>query len=152
MEKLEQEIRNIIEEFITDNPELFLVDVLLKGAVGNQKLLIFIDGDNGVSIDHCSKLSRKVGAALEEKELIEGKYFLEVSSPGLDHPIILKRQYEKNVGRRLEIEGEDGRKIKGKLVKVDGDSIVLETDDKVENELVMSFNEIIQSKIEVSFK
>ncbi|MEP5613711.1 MAG: ribosome maturation factor RimP [Cyclobacteriaceae bacterium] len=152
MEKLEQEIRDIIEEFIQENPELFLVDVLLKGNIGNQKLLIFIDGDNGVSIDHCSKLSRRVGAVLEEKELIEGKYFLEVSSPGLDHPIKLIRQYHRNVDRRLEVEGKDGNKIIGKLVKVDGDQIILETDDKTNNQLVMSFNEIIQSKIEVSFK
>lgn len=149
---MEQEIRNIVEEFIQENPELFLVDILLKGFAGNQKLLIFIDGDNGISIDHCSKLSRKVGAILEEREMMDGKYFLEVSSPGLEHPIKLKRQYEKNVGRMLEVEAKDGRKVKGKLVKVEDDLVALETSDSAENQLNMNFSEIIQSKIEVSFK
>ena len=60
---------------------------LLRGNVGNQKVLVLIDGDEGVNIDDCSKISRKVGPILEEGDFMPGKYLLEVSSPGLDHPL-----------------------------------------------------------------
>ncbi len=147
-----ERLKEIVGEVIESDPSLFLVDVVVKGGVGNQKLLIIIDGDNGVSIDHCSMISRKVGAILEEEDLFPGKYFLEVSSPGLDHPIKLTRQYEKNVGRQLSVEKKDGEIVKGKLLKVESDTLILETSDKVEKERLMNFEEINQSKIEVSFK
>ncbi len=145
-------LRNIVEEVVGSDPTLFLVDFMVKGTPGNQKLLIIIDGDNGVNIDHCSMVNRKVGAILEEEDLISGKYFLEVSSPGLDHPIKLKRQYEKNAGRQLNVEKNDGEIVSGKLLKVDNNALILETSDEAEKERLMNFDEINQSKIEVSFK
>lgn len=152
MEKLENRIKEIAEEAIEDNPALFLVDVLIKGSNGNQKLLLFVDGDNGVTIDDCSRISRRVGSVLEEEDLIAGKYFLEVSSPGLDHPIKLKRQYQNNIGRKLEVKKLDGEIVKGKLLNVGSEDITLEIISKEKEERLMSFKEINQSKIEVSFK
>lgn len=149
MENLEKKIREIVETVIREDEQLFLVDVLLKGNQGTQKVLIFIDCDSGVNIDQCGKVSRELAVILEEEELISGKYFLEVSSPGLDHPIKLKRQYIKNEGRGLEVETLDGQKISGKLIQVLEDQIVLKTKEKEE---IMKFSEISQSKIEVSFK
>jgi ribosome maturation factor RimP len=151
MENLEIRTRQIVEEIIENYEELFLVDILIKGNVGNQKVLIFIDGDDGLNIDQCSKVSREVGAVLEEEDLIQGKYSLEVSSPGLDHPIKLKRQYKKNIGRQFEVEKLDGEVVSGELIKVNEDTLVLKTKGEQKEEL-MSFNEINQSKIEVSFK
>ncbi len=152
LEKTMERLQKIVEEVVGSDPTLFLVDVFLKGASGNQKLLIIIDGDNGVNVDHCSMVNRKVGAILEEEDLIEGKYFLEVSSPGLDHPIKLKRQYSKNIGRLLNVEKNDGEIISGKLLKVENDTLTLETKNGEIEERHMNFDEINQSKIEVSFK
>ena len=151
LKKMER-LRKIVEEVVGSDPTLFVVDFFLKGTSGNQKLLIIIDGDNGVNIDHCSMVSRKVGAILEEEDLISGKYFLEVSSPGLDHPIKLRRQYEKNVGRQLNVEKNDGEIVSGKLLKVESDTLILETSNGEKKERHMNFDEINQSKIEVSFK
>ncbi len=149
MEDLEKRIGEISEKAIEFDPKLFLVDIKIKGNVGNQKVLVFVDGDDGIDIDKCSVVSRSIGAVLEEEDLIKGKYSLEVSSPGLDHPIKLKRQYKKNEGRSLQIETVEGEKIEGKLMEVGADDLTLETNGK---ERSLSFSEINQSKIVVSFK
>ena len=145
----EEKIKALALTAIADIPELFLVDVKIKGNTGNQKVLIFIDGDNGISIDQCSKVSRAVGAEIEELELIDGKYTLEVSSPGLDFPITLHRQYVKNVGRGLMVETNDGEQIMGDLKSVDEEKITLSSKKE---ERQISIKEIKQSKVIVSFK
>ena len=150
MENVVERVKKMALESIDARPDLFLVDVILKGGPGNQKLLIFIDGDNGVSIDDCSLVSRAVGAELEETNLIETKFSLEVSSPGLDFPITMKRQYQKNIGRNFEVVIKEGDKLTGKLVDVSDDEIVLQLNE--ENKKLVSFDEISKSKIEVSFK
>ncbi|MEO9482697.1 MAG: ribosome maturation factor RimP [Ekhidna sp.] len=145
----EKRIKDLAEKFIKGYDDLFLVDVKLKGNSGNQKALIFVDGDNGVSIDQCSQISRQLGAEIEEEDFMPGKYTLEVSSPGLDFPIILHRQYVKNVGRSLEVETNDGVKVEGELVVVNNEAIELK--QKGESKL-LKFEEIKQSKVKVSFK
>ena len=146
----EQRVKDIVEKFLQDDPSLFLVDVKIKGNSGNQKVLIFIDGDMGLSIDQCSKISRQVGAEMEEVDFMDGKYTLEVSSPGLDHPVTLHRQYVKNIGRMLKVEMSSGDVNEGKLEEVTEDNIVLVL-EKQEPKTI-AFNEIKQSKIIVSFK
>lgn len=145
----EKVIRDLAEKAINDFEELFLVDVKVKGNTGNQKVLVFIDGDNGVSIDQCSQISRFIGSEVEEEELIEGKYTLEVSSPGLEFPIILLRQYQKNIGRDLEVETNNGVKVEGKLSQVNNEAIELTIKNESRS---LKFEEIKQSKVKVSFK
>ena len=147
---MEEEIKKIAEESIQENSDLFLVDVKVKGNSGNQKVLIFVDGDKGVSIDQCSKISRQVASVMEEEDMMEGKYTLEVSSPGLDFPLTLHRQYVKNVGRELTIETLEGEKIEGELTLVKDEIIELRTKGKEQTSL--PFKEIKQSKVKVSFK
>ena len=108
-----------------------------------------MDGDKGINIDDCSMVSRAVVHQMEEEDLLDGRYNLEVSSPGLDHPITLKRQYAKNVGRNLDILTLENERIKGKLLEVSDDNITLEVDKKTQE---IAFNEINKTKIEVSFK
>ncbi len=151
---VEDQVKGIAEEAIKEDQSLFLVGVKLKGNPGNQRLLIWIDGDNGVSIDQCVAVNRKISAALDENEdLISGKYQLEVSSAGIDHPLQFFRQYKKNVGRSLKVTLLDGREVKGELVNVkDKGIILLEKDRKAQKETEISFDEVKQSKVLVSFK
>ena len=144
----EQRIRELVVKLIEGTDDLFLVDVKVKGNTGNQKVLVFVDGDQGISIDQCSQLSRQLGAEMEEEEIMDGKYTLEVSSPGLDFPLVLKRQYIKNKGRELEVEVDDG-KLEGKLREIKEDSILL---DLKGQERWIRLEEIKQSKVKVSFK
>ncbi len=149
MDDLENRVKEFVESTILDEAELFVVDIKIKGNGENQKVIVFLDGDEGITIDHCGKVSRALGHWMEEEDLMLGKYLLEVSSPGLDHPIKLKRQYLKNTGRQLEVEKIDGEKVTGKMVEASQDEIVL----AIENEKrSIPFTEIVQSKILVSFK
>ena len=146
----EQYIREIADESLQGYEELFLVDVKVKGTEGNQKVLIFIDGDKGISIDLCSKISKKIAELMEEKDFMKGTYMLEVSSPGLDFPLTLPRQYIKNVGRGLTIETIEGEKIVGNLLAANDKILKLEVAGKESKSLALE--KIKQSKINISFK
>lgn len=132
-----------------DHADLFLIDFKLKGAKGNQKLLIFIDGDEGLTIDRCGQISRAIGVELEEGDFFEGKYTLEVSSPGLDFPLIHTRQYKKNVGRQLTIDLKEGNKLEGELLSVDSDGISISREPE---SMEIKWEEIEKTKIKISFK
>ena len=144
----ELKLREVAEP-ILEEEGLFLVDVVIKGNLNNQKVLLLADGEEGISIDQCGRVSRKIGNLIEEQDLIAESYRLEVSSPGLDFPLILDRQYHKNVGRVLSIELEDGESIEGELLKVEKEQIQV----KVKNEeREYPFKKIKQSKVKISFK
>ncbi len=145
----EKKIRDLAEKAIEDFEDLFLVEIKIKGTAGNQKVLVFVDGDNGISIDQCGSISRYIGNGIEEEDLFSGKYTLEVSSPGLDFPITLHRQYVKNVGRDLEVETKAGERVEGKLLDVHKDAIILTQKGESKS---LGFEEIKQSKVKVSFK
>jgi ribosome maturation factor RimP len=122
---LKEKITSIIEEWLVGNPSLFLVDILISNK-GKQKILVLLDGDKGVSIDHCAGLSRRIGYILEQENTIEDAYILEVSSPGVDYPLKLQRQYAANTGRKLKIELVGGNVLEGIISAVDDKSVTLE--------------------------
>lgn len=145
----EERVRSLAEELLKDHRDLFLVDVKVKGSVGNQKVLVFVDGDEGISIDQCGQVSRKLGGLIEEQDLFGGKYTLEVSSPGLDFPLTLHRQYVKNAGRDVVVELNDGVKVEGKLGKITENVIELESGQEAQS---IALENIKQTKVKVSFK
>jgi ribosome maturation factor RimP len=154
MEMLD-EIRRIAESELTD-PSQFLVDVVLSARKGPKKLLIIIDGDNGITIDDCGKLSREISKALDDAGLVEENYMLEVSTPGVDHPLKFHRQYKKNIGRKLKLKLAD-KVIEGKLTDVKTDSITISqesgTGKKLQTtNLDLTFSEIEKAFVLVSFK
>src|ERR1700756_1443840 len=112
--KVEQRVTELVEEKIKEieRPDLFVVDVKFHT---NGRLVVLVDGDNGIGIAECVQISRYVGFKLEEENTIDTAYNLEVSSPGVDFPLNLPRHYAKNVGRRLYIKLADGTKVEAKL-------------------------------------
>lgn len=150
MSELVEHIRQVAEEGIEDK-SLFIVDV--KVSDGNpKKVAILVDGDNGVTIEDCSKLSRYVGTSLEEDEQLSDAYTLNVGSPGLDNPLLLTRQYQKNVGRKLKVRTADGEVTSGKLIKVEEEEIELEISKKGSTEsVIITFGDIDWAKVQVSF-
>lgn len=152
---IEQKVRELAEQRIADRPDLFVVDVKMHS---NGKLIVLLDGDKGVGISDCVAVSRHVGFHLEEENVIEHAYNLEVSSPGLDAPLKLRRQYEKNIDRTVEVKQAEGKKREGKLLAVAEDGITIEEKIKEKGkkaELVESFipfSEITETKVLISFK
>ena len=125
---VEQKIASITrlaeDSLVEVETDCFLVEVRLRP--GN-KIQVFLDADAGVSLGTCTKTNRKLYSKIEEAAMFEpGNFELEVSSPGLDEPLKLPRQYKKNIGRAVEVVMKDGRKISGKLLTSDESSIQVE--------------------------
>jgi ribosome maturation factor RimP len=152
---IEKRVTQLVEEKIAGRPDLFLVDVKMQGSGA---LTVLVDGDQGVAIADCAEISRHVGFHLEEENVIEHAYNLEVSSPGLDTPLRSLRQYRKNIGRKLNIKLNDGGKRDGELKEVTEDGITLSEVIKekgkkaVSVDSFISFSEIAETKVSVSFK
>ncbi|MDH5397918.1 MAG: ribosome maturation factor RimP [Cyclobacteriaceae bacterium] len=129
----------------------FLVDIQIA-AGGKKKVTVVVDADEGLKIDDCAKISRQVGLMIEEEGLFDQAWMLDVTSPGLDSPLTLWRQYKKNVGRAVKVKKKDGNTLKGKLLKVDQEQITLGQEKGPEKEIQIIFEEIDWTKIQVSFK
>jgi ribosome maturation factor RimP len=153
---LVEEIRHLAT--VNLSPDKFVVEVLIPGKKIPKRVMVIIDGDRGITIDDCADLSRKLSKELDERALFgDENYLLEVSTPGLDHPLKLKRQYFKNVGRNLKVKGEGDSVIEGKLKEVWEDRILLAqeigTGKKKElKEIEIPFSEIDKAFVMVSFK
>ncbi len=128
---------------------LFVVGIDVKGSEGGMgSLKVFLDGEEGVSIDQCASVSRKLSPWLEERDLFKGRYRLEVSSPGADQPLVDKRQYPKHSGRKLSLMLSEGKELKGVLVEVLEDGIVLNSQGQKRE---LRFDEIEKAKVLISF-
>jgi ribosome maturation factor RimP len=110
------------------------------------RLEVFIDSDSGVTFEKCRKISRYLEAVIEEENWFGEKYTLDVSSPGLTRPLKLKRQYVKNIGRKLDVTLKDGEKKKGQLIKVEDEAITLEETLRVK-EGKKKVRKVVQSEI-----
>ena len=152
---IEKRVTELVEEKIADRPDLFLVDVKL---LPNGKLMILIDGDEGVGIAVCAQVSRYVGHQLEEEGLIEKVSNLEVSSPGIDAPLVLNRQYVKNIGREVSVKTTDGLKKEGRLLSVNDEALTIEERIKPKGkkaelvETTIPLDQITETKVLISFK
>jgi ribosome maturation factor RimP len=114
----------LVQALLSGEPGYFLVDVRIKPT---NNLKVFIDGDQGISIEKCVLYNRALYKKLEESGLFPtGDFSLEVSSPGLDEPLKLLRQYRKNIGRKVELVMQDGSKKEGRLLEVSEDGIIVE--------------------------
>lgn len=153
---LNKEVAGLVKQFI-DNDEIFLVEVNIKGKPGNQKIQVFIDGDQYVDVDECSKISRKLSDELEGRDLIEGRYIIEVSSPGVDKPLKLIRQYPKHIGRELEVITRNKKKYQGALLGVIDEEIEISIkSSKIKKELnseslKLSLGDIEEAKVVLRF-
>ncbi len=134
--------------------DIFLVDMKVK-PTNNFK--IFLDADSGLGIEKCIKINRALYKQIEALELYpEGEFSLEVSSPGIEEPLKMHRQYVKNTGRSVEVIMNDDSKREGKLLEVNEDNIVLEfTEGKgkkaVTQQLPVAFSDIKQTIVQIKF-
>ncbi len=154
---IEKKVADLVNEKIAEieRPDLFLVSANLQG---NGKLIILVDGDQGIGIGECAQISRYVGFKLEEEDVIKTAYNLEVSSPGIDTPLTLVRQYAKNIGRTLAIKMADGTKREGKLNGLTEDALQIEEQIKQKGkkaeviESIIPLHQITETKVVISFK
>lgn len=122
-ENLGKVIEIKVDELLADEPGYFVVEVSVRPT---NNIKVFVDADQGVSIDRLTKLNRSLYKWIEENLFPNGDFSLEVSSPGLDEPLKLHRQFVKNIGRPVEVIQKDGIKKEGKLISVSDTGVVIE--------------------------
>ncbi len=139
---------------------LFLVELkVLSGSV----VQVFLDSDSAVLFEHCVRISRYLEQHIEENGWLGEKYTIDVSSAGVGTPLVLKRQYAKNIGRNVSVQIQDDHKnVKGVLAAVNDDTIVVTYEEKVKiegkkkKELItikkeITFDNIIKTIVKISF-
>lgn len=152
MKELREKIRTMTEALLPDE-RYYMVDLIISGNKNNLKVKALIDSDEGLDIDVCAAISRSLSDKIDELDLIQSKYLLEVSSPGVDFPLQLKRQYKKNIGRDLKAVLNDGKTHQGELIEAAGDYIILrEVKGKESREISLPYDQIKSAKVLVSFK
>ncbi|HEX8548392.1 MAG TPA: ribosome maturation factor RimP [Cytophagaceae bacterium] len=147
------DIKEKVKEIVSNNlqsPEHFIVDVNVSGSTAVNKITVLLDGDNGISIDECARISRMLSKELEEMNFSEHPYLLEIGSPGVDKPLKLTRQYHKNIGRKLSVLLNDDNIVVGKLESVQEDRIVILEEKKEKGKskkIVVAPSEVLFSNI-----
>jgi ribosome maturation factor RimP len=148
----------LLAEGLLKSETLFIVDVVASLKRKPGKIMVALDGDEGVSIEDCAALSRSLSEALDAGTLVDDNYLLEVSTPGLDQPLKLHRQYKKNIGRILKVKlTEESKHAEGKLLAVTPTSITLSQKSgkgktAEEKDLTIPFTSIDKAFVTVSFK
>jgi ribosome maturation factor RimP len=156
---VEDKIAALLEEKFREDAfaDCFLVDLKLHA---HNKLDVFLDSDFGITFEKCQQISRYLEQYLDEEQWLGEKYVLEVSSPGISRPLMMQRQYPRNIGRKVEVKLNDGDKRTGLLKEVEEDHIVLEEKVRVQEgkrkrtevvETEISFSSIEHTKVKITF-
>jgi ribosome maturation factor RimP len=114
-----EKVESLLEQGLSENPSLFLVDLNISESY---KILVTLDGDNGVTLQDCIDISRVIEHNLDREEQ---DFSLEVASAGVSSPLKNVRQYKKNVGRTLKVKTVSGETIEAELADANDELIVL---------------------------
>ena len=150
-----ERIQQLVDEFLIENEGIYLVSLNIGG--GNQ-IEVLIDSFQGVKMGDCVKLSRHIEGNIDREE---EDFALQIASAGLSEPFKVFKQYEKNVGRKVDVKLKGGEKILGTMLSAEeGQGIVLETKSRekkgkkkqvVVKQHELAFEQIDQTKIVISF-
>lgn len=147
---LESIIRTLFEEGRFGN--FYLVDLEVTPA---RQISVYVDGDQAVSLEDCTRISRELEPVLDAEPTLEGVYTLEVSSPGVSRPLKFPRQYTKHIGRTLKIDLVSGGNVEGVLKEVGPEQVMIEIKPLekkgVPDEKLIRFDEMKQAMVTVQF-
>ncbi|WP_250419134.1 MULTISPECIES: ribosome maturation factor RimP [Pontibacter] len=150
-------IQEMAEASLPDS-DLFIVDVAVSDSPARPKITVLADGEQGITIDQCATISRRINAKIAETYGEELAYVLEVSSPGVDFPLTQPKQFKRNVGRNLKLKLQDGIEKTGKLEEVTETGINLTEEVKQKGKkatyvpVQIPFGEIVKANVVISFK
>ena len=150
-----EEVEELLNGALAKREDLFLLDFTVGG---DNTIKVVLDGDKGISLNDCMEISRAIEHDLDREE---HDFSLEVTSAGATTPLVLPRQYKKNVGRKLEVVAL-GETIEGTLTQIDDKGITLEWKARepkpvgkgkhtVEKKQEVAFSEIEKAKVVLKF-
>jgi ribosome maturation factor RimP len=148
------QIKQLVDQHLAGSSH-FVLEVRVNARLNPPKITVIVDGDQGITIDDCANVSRALGDAIHEQKLLED-YTMEVTTPGIDQPLRLARQYPKHVGRSLKIDLKDKTVVRGKLLEADAQSITVEEEAKARKApksiIKLTFEQIEKTLVMISFK
>lgn len=151
----QKKVRDLVDEALALNESLYLIDFVISE---NNKIQITVDGDNGVPLSECIRISRSVDNNFDREE---EDFSLEVSTPDIAHPLKVNRQYIKNINRILKVK-TSVEEFEGTLVEADEDKIVLNWKARepkpigkgkvtVSKAATIAYKDIIEAKVKIVF-
>jgi ribosome maturation factor RimP len=149
-----KKIENFVAGITSTTGTVFPVEIKISPA---NDIKVFLDADDGITIEKCTSVNKALYKYIEESGLFpDGNFSLEVSSPGVDEPLKLHRQYVKNTGRKVEVLLNDGNRLEGTLTGVDEDAITIEERTGKANKAIIksttiSFNQIKHTTVLITF-
>jgi ribosome maturation factor RimP len=153
---MREKVTQLVNDALTEHPDLFLIDLVISA---DNKIAVVLDGDHGITVEDCIKMSRAVEHNLDREE---EDFSLEVMSAGVSEPLTLPRQFKKNVGRTLNVTTDKGETIEGKITQTTNEAVTLEWKSRepkpvgkgkvtVQKKVVLPYKEIIKAKVMVTF-
>ena len=145
-------VQKLLQPLLVD--DIFLVDIKIKPT---NNIKIYLDADSGLGIEKCIKINRRLYKVMEEMGLYpDGDFSLEVSSPGVDEPLKIHRQFLKNIGRNVVVKLNDDSIKEGKLISATETDLTIEyTEGKnkkaVTHTVTIPFTDIKQTTVQVKF-
>ena len=145
-------IREIIEP-VLQGERIELVEIIFRREAGKQVLRLLIHKDNGIKLSDCAELNRKIGRVLDENDIIQESYVIEVDSPGIDRPFKTKKDYERAVGRLVRVtlneKISDKKEYIARLEEVSDAGVKIDVDKKGVMEI--PFEKIVRAREEIEF-
>ena len=152
---LREKVEKSLQEAFEENNSLFLIELKIDDA---NHIAVVVDGDQGVSVNDCIAISRKIENNLDREE---EDFSLDVASAGIAAPLKMPRQFQKNVGRKLSVITSEG-KTEGELVELKDEKITLRWKARepkpvgkgkvtVTKEAVLPLDEIKEAKVIITF-
>ncbi|MCU0424884.1 MAG: hypothetical protein MUF71_04580 [Candidatus Kapabacteria bacterium] len=128
-EQNHQELHRAVTE-CCEQHNTFLIALELRGSKERRIVEVYVDKPEGISLDECSALSHALGEVLEAIKAFPAAYRLDVSSPGVERPLVHLWQFTRNIGRILALELHDGTSLRGRMNAIEGEEIILDSANK----------------------
>ena len=150
MDIIKENIVRISNE-IAEKLNFFVIDINFRGDNRKKIIEVFVDAEKNIDADNLAVISREINSIIEDQDIIQQGYRLDVSTPGVDRPLKFLKQFPKHINRNFEVtyKAEDEtRTITGKLLSVEREELTFLSDKK---EVLIEFKNITTAKVIISF-
>ncbi len=150
MDIIKENIVRISNE-IAEKLNFFVIDINFRGDNRKKIIEVFVDAEKNIDADNLAEISREINSIIEDQDIIQQAYRLDVSTPGVDRPLKFLKQFPKHINRNFEVTYKTGDEIKtinGKLLSVEREELIFLSDKK---EILIEFKNITTAKVIISF-
>jgi len=150
MDIIKENIVRISNE-IAEKLNFFVIDINFRGDNRKKIIEVFVDAEKNIDADNLAEISREINSIIEDQDIIQQAYRLDVSTPGVDRPLKFLKQFPKHINRNFEVTyktGDETRTITGKLLSLEREELTFLSDKK---EVLIEFKNITTAKVIISF-